>query len=67
MVPTCFPIAVISIALLNIDNFASRLNVLSVEIALGAEEVEGVGFAMDNQCRERDVGFKSPPIKLTAA
>jgi hypothetical protein len=49
---------VISIALVKIDNFASRLSsVLSAEFALG-EELEGPGFAMDGQCIERDMGVQ---------
>jgi hypothetical protein len=62
MVPTCLPIAVISIALVKIDNFASRLSVLSAEVALGSEELEGLGFAIyDGQCREKDVGGQTTP------
>jgi hypothetical protein len=61
MVPTCFPIAVISIALVSIDNFASRLRVLSEVIALGPEELEGLGLAMDGQCKDVSVQITAHP------
>jgi hypothetical protein len=58
IIPTCFPIAVISIALVKINNFASRLSILSAEIALGFDELEGPGLAMDGECRDEGVGVQ---------
>jgi hypothetical protein len=56
MILNSFPIAVISMALVNIDNFASRLCALSAEIELSPEELEGLGLAMNGQRRERGMG-----------
>jgi hypothetical protein len=59
MIPTCLPITVISIALVNIDvKVSSHLRVLLAEIAFGSEELEGLGFDMDGQCIKRDVGIQ---------
>jgi hypothetical protein len=65
IVPICFPIATILIAPVSIDNFASRLSVLSVEGTLGLDGLEGPGFAMDGQCRERGLCVQiTAPIKV---
>jgi hypothetical protein len=57
IVPIFFPIAVSSVALVNMDNVASRLSVLSAEIALGLE-LECLELAMDSECRKGCVGVQ---------